>query len=87
MNGDERERAKAEALATRKLVCECACDDPECPREWWAPANTANQHVEWDCDRMTLRAEPDGRVVCIARHDVVEADEGGEPDAGDLTRL
>lgn len=88
MNGNERERAKAEALATRKLVCTCACDDSECDRVWWAPADTANQRIEFDCDRMTLRAEPDGRVVCIERHEERIADDSDEaPDADDLAAL
>lgn len=85
---NERECEKAERLATRKLVCECVCDDSDCDRVWWAPADTADQRIEWTCSRGELRAEPDGRVVCIERHEPVEVETDGEvPDADDLTKL
>lgn len=82
-----RKRAEAERLATRRLVCTCECADTECDREWLAPADTEGRRIEFECHRATLRAEPDGRVVCVSRNDAGGVDQGVEPDADDLLRL
>jgi len=87
MNDDaliEREQAKALRLAERLIVCTelCGC---VCDREWWAPAETADQIIEFDCcPHRMVRVGPEG-----VQKVVVDEDDSGEGpfDADDLTKL
>lgn len=76
----EREAAKAEYLATRRVDC------PECGTETWWPNGTSAKEITCDCNAI-LRLEPDGRVRRIAWLERASAPEEEYSDPDDLAGL